>query len=101
MINIIRRCNGKQFTIEVVGHANYAPHGQDIVCAAISVLFQNLLLSIERLTEDKVISNIKNNKSTITIKDPSDKTKLLIDSFFIGVTEISTIYSKYVMVNSV
>ena len=30
--------------ISVIGHAEYAPHGQDIVCAAVSNLLQTFLL---------------------------------------------------------
>lgn len=49
-------------SIEATGHANYAEHGKDIVCAAVSVLMQTLELrgkatkqsgSMKIYTEDK------------------------------------------------
>ena len=34
---------------EITGHAGYAEYGQDIVCAAVSVLALNMANSVERL----------------------------------------------------
>lgn len=34
--------------IRVEGHADYAPHGQDIVCAGMSVLWYTLRSAVER-----------------------------------------------------
>ena len=36
------RMDWKHMVLEVSGHANYAPKGQDIVCAAVSILTQAL-----------------------------------------------------------
>ena len=33
--------------ISVIGHAEYAPHGQDIICAAVSALLQTFIMSVE------------------------------------------------------
>ncbi|MDD3503886.1 MAG: ribosomal-processing cysteine protease Prp [Eubacteriales bacterium] len=52
MIEISIRKDG----ITVSGHANYAPRGQDIVCAAVSTLAIALINSIKDLTEDKRIA---------------------------------------------
>lgn len=41
-----------EFEIEVKGHAGYAAMGNDIVCAAISVLVQTLLLHMDYVAED-------------------------------------------------
>lgn len=40
--------------IKVSGHAMYAPHGQDIVCAGVSSLVRTLIRSIEDLTRDEI-----------------------------------------------
>ena len=40
--------------IKISGHANYAVHGSDIVCAGVTALMQTLIKSIEDLTEDKM-----------------------------------------------
>lgn len=43
---IIEYCP-ERYSIKATGHANYAPYGQDIVCAAASTLIQTLALCIE------------------------------------------------------
>ena len=37
------------FTVSAFGHAGYAPHGQDIVCAGVSALLQAYLDYLEAL----------------------------------------------------
>ena len=42
------RYDEKNVTLEVSGHAGYAPNGADIVCAAASILVQTLLKNLIR-----------------------------------------------------
>ncbi len=39
---IIVKYDLNNFLLDIEGHAEYAPHGQDIVCAAVSALSQTL-----------------------------------------------------------
>lgn len=86
--------------IIISGHAGYAPIGQDIVCAGVSTLAQNFLLSIENLTDDVVNSVATKGKLEIKYRNLSDKGKLLVDSFFVGVQMIANEYPKYVTVTN-
>lgn len=88
MIVITRYNNG--FTVK--GHAGYAPIGQDIVCAGISTLVQTLIESIETLTADKIKYVSQPGLVEIKHGDLSADTKLLIDSFFVGVGLIAETY---------
>lgn len=78
--------------ITVSGHTGYSDVGQDIVCSAISTLTQNLIMSIEDLTEDTITYSISPGRVDINYKDLSDKSKLLVDSFFVGVCSLSRTY---------
>lgn len=80
--------------IIVDGHAGYAEHGKDIVCAAVSVLTQNLINSIESLTIDMIDYEIDEGHIKIAYKDLSEKGCLLVDSFFIGISEIIRVYGE-------
>lgn len=80
--------------IIVDGHAGYAEHGKDIVCAAVSVLTQNLINSIESLTIDMIDYEIDEGHIKIAYKDLSEKGRLLVDSFFIGISEIIRVYGE-------
>ena len=83
--------------INVTGHAGYAEQGKDIVCAAVSVLAQNLIQSIEALTGDEIKYRIEPGHMDIEYKDRSEQGKLLVDSFIIGINSVSESYgSEYV-----
>lgn len=85
--------------ITVDGHAEYAEAGKDIVCAAVSVLTQNLISSIESLTEDSIEYEKMPGHISIKFKNLSEQGKLLVDSFFIGVSDIQRAYGdKYVRI---
>lgn len=84
--------------VEVIGHAGYAPRGQDIVCAGITALTQTLAASFEGLTEDNPDYTIAPGVFRIETKDLSDKARFLIDSFFIGICGIAEAYPEYVRI---
>lgn len=82
----------------IEGHANYAPPGHDIVCAAISAAFQSLISSIEQLTEDKITYELTSGDSYIRFKSLSEESDLLLRSFFITVKDIADAYPECVAV---
>lgn len=79
-------------SVTVLGHAQYAERGNDIVCAAVSALTQTLIAGIESLSDDKINYTIKPGETTIFYKDLSERGQLLVDSFFIGISGISLSY---------
>lgn len=81
-----------QDEIRVLGHARYAPSGQDIVCAGVTTLSQTLVASLDSLTEDNPDYTIAPGVFILETKDLSAKAKLLVDSFFIGVCKIADAY---------
>lgn len=83
--------------IIIDGHAGYAESGNDIVCSAVTVLAFNLINSMEALTDDKIEYQAeKPGHIEIEFKDLSERGKLLMDSFFIGISEIIRAYPEYV-----
>jgi len=85
--------------ITVSGHSGYAPPGQDIVCAAISTLTQTLAASVDELTNDRIQSDIRQGYAVIRYKeDLSEQGKLLIRSFFIGVSGVASAYPEHVKI---
>lgn len=84
--------------IEIRGHANYGKHGEDIVCSAVSVLVQTLIVSVEELTEDRIEYDVQPGKVDIKFWCLSDRSKVLIDAFFIGIEGIAKAYPDNVKV---
>ena len=75
--------------ITIEGHANYAEYGKDIVCAGMTALMRTLVKSIEDLTEDEIEYEISSGKVDIHYRNLSEKSKTLVDSFFLGVCMIA------------
>ncbi|WP_069987168.1 ribosomal-processing cysteine protease Prp [Massilioclostridium coli] len=87
-------------SVSITGHAGYAEQGKDIVCAGVSTLVQTLIKSIETLTRDKIEYSLSAGKSVIKYRNLSESSKLLIDSFFVGIQMIAEEYPCYVKIIS-
>lgn len=90
---------------EISGHADSGAYGQDIVCAAVSVLAINTLNSLEKLLQMKLdlVSNEAEGgylKLTLAKKDQQDpKAQLLLESFKLGLTDVAQSYQEYITVD--
>lgn len=84
--------------ISVIGHSGYDQPGRDVVCAGVTALYQTLVRSIESLTEDTIKYEISPGKADINYGDLSEKSKTLVDSFFIGVCMIADEFPDYVRI---
>ena len=84
--------------IKVSGHANYAVFGSDIVCAGVTALAQTLIKSIKDLTDDKIEYEISPGRVDIKYGNLSEKSKTLVDSFFIGICMIVDEFPEYVRI---
>lgn len=82
--------------IQLRGHANYAEIGKDIVCAGISTLLQTLIQSVEELTDDEIKYSMSPGKADIELRNLSEQSKTLLNSFFIGVEMIEHEYPENV-----
>lgn len=82
--------------ITVSGHAGYAPHGQDIVCAAVSTLVQAFCLSVDKLTPDEIIADFKPGSAAIEYGNLSESGQLLVSSLFVGIKMIADEFPDYV-----
>lgn len=93
--------NIAQTGLTVDGHAGYAETGNDIICAAVSALAQGLIHSLEALTDDSISYQIRDGHIDIEYENLSEQGKLLIDSFFIAVSDTQMTYGEqYVKINA-
>ncbi len=93
--------NITQTGLTVDGHAGYVKTGNDIICAAVSALAQGLIHSLDALTDDKISYHLRNGHIDIEYENLSEQGKLLIDSFFIAISDIQLTYGeKYVKINT-
>ena len=90
--------NITQSGLTVDGHAEYAEKGNDIVCAAVSMLAQNLVNSLDMLTDDEVICHMQNGHMDIQWKNLSERGRLLVDSFFFCLDALQNTYADHVKI---
>lgn len=83
--------------VTITGHAGYGPPGKDIVCAAVSVLVQTLAASAKQLTADHMEVECREGFARISCDgNLSEGTRLLMNSFFVGIQMIADTYPQYV-----
>lgn len=84
--------------IKISGHANYAVSGSDIVCAGVTALALTLIKSIKDLTEDEIEYDIKPGLAEIKYRNLSERSRTLVDSFFIGICLIADEFPEYIRI---
>ena len=97
-VQVIQNQNQKPIGFQMKGHAGYAAYGQDIVCAAVSVLVINTVNSIEEFTEDTFEYHQDEKKDLVTFRitsgEVSASAQLLLDSLVLGLKAIESEYGK-------
>jgi uncharacterized protein YsxB (DUF464 family) len=84
----------------VSGHANTAPHGQDIVCAAVSALTQTAVLGLEGYLQHSIILEIAHGKLEVELKDlPNQLTEAILATMLLGLLEIEKINPQSVRIS--
>ena len=96
-VSIIKTRNGEYKGFNCIGHSGYADAGEDIVCAAISVLVINTINSLDQLAGEKfkLVTNEEDGLIDCRFENMiNDKSKLLLDSMVLGLQEIKKQYGK-------
>lgn len=98
-IEIFRDLQGDVEGFKIVGHANTAPHGKDIVCAAVSTLAQTALLGVESYLGKPVDYNISSgNLQMRLMSKPDELTNAIFETMILGLSEIENINPKSVQI---
>lgn len=84
----------------VGGHANTAPHGQDIVCAAVSALTQTAVLGLECYLKRSSTLDIASGKLQVELEDAPDQlTGAILETMLLGLLEIEKINPQFVRIS--
>lgn len=101
----IERNKEKQITrFSVSGHANAGEYGKDIVCAAISVLSQTMILGIYDIIGIEVPYKIDDGYLTCEIpKNITNRNRedldILLETMVVGMKNIKENYNKYIIIH--
>lgn len=89
---------------QIKGHANFDKKGQDIVCAAVSVLSQTALIGLRYfLNEEKYNFTIKDGYIDCSLKnglsEEEDKTaQVILQTMYLGLKSIQESYERHVKI---
>ena len=102
IITVFQETDGTVCGFQVFGHAEYDEPGKDIVCAAVSILTENTINSIEAFTEDVPEALAVNEEEGILyyrLKTVSKESGLLLDSMILGLKGIQESYEDIIQIN--
>lgn len=103
MIKVVAKkdSEGNITEISASGHAGYAKHGKDIVCSAVSTLFQSTLIGLMEVVKADVYYKIDDGEMLIRPNDKNinkDIINALLDTLELSLKVISEDYPKYLNV---
>ena len=104
-VNVYRSSKGEIRGFKCLGHAGYADAGEDIVCAAVSILVINTVNSIQTFLPDEYIT-VNDDEESGLIEcyfedEPSDRAALLLNSMLLGLKSVEENYQgKYLRVEN-
>lgn len=78
--------------IHVSGHANTAPHGSDIVCAAVSAITLTLIRGLKNIAYMNLYESVEPGNICIEWQTINDTGKALVDTWFLGICGIAAEY---------
>ena len=78
--------------IHVSGHANTAPYGSDIVCAAVSAITLTLIRGLENIAYMSLYESVEPGNICSEWQTINDTGKALIDTWFLGILGIAEQY---------
>lgn len=101
-VKVKRNNRGDPVSVEIKGHAFFAPHGRDIVCAAVSVLAQTIVFALEDLVGIK--PPVRLEEGYLLIASPpemeseqKEKYCLLLETMLLGLKETAKAYPQHLI----
>lgn len=97
MITVTISRNAEELIVEVSGHSNYAPQGEDIVCAGVSVL--TLMCANAAMLSEGKIKKMCSGYSKITLPN-SENIHFFCEALVEAFNIMASKYPEYICVNA-
>jgi uncharacterized protein YsxB (DUF464 family) len=92
MIQINIKVGEKAFSLLAEGHSLFDVRGKDIVCAAVSILIENFILSENELCHQDLVLEKTSGKVSLSLNGYSADDKLLFRSLLLGLIKLEQQY---------
>ena len=108
MLKVTFTESGQKLSLRLVGHAEYAEHGKDIVCASASILASTVAYEVELIDrlgglKEPAVVKVESGDTEITCVPTDEKlhiVKLLYDFASTGLCLLAGNYPQYVRFNT-
>ena len=96
----ISRDGRQQITaFRVSGHSDFAPHGQDLICGAVSALTQSAALGIQQYLRRPVRLQAGHGLLSLELCNPPDQeTGAVLETMLLGLQEIAKLKPDFVRI---
>lgn len=104
MIKVTFTERGKNLSLRLEGHAEYAEHGKDIVCASASILTYTLASIVDSFDEVESVIDLKDGDTTIECQCKDEQTFVKVANAYhyteIGYALLAQNYPQYVSLHT-
>ena len=99
-IDVKRNAEGHIVECHFRGHAKAGPYGEDIVCAAISMLSQTSLLGLHEVAQQSMEYRIEDGELDILLSEPiTERGQTILETMLLGIKNVADQYSDFVRVS--
>ena len=99
-IDVKRNALGQIVECHFRGHAEAGPYGEDIVCAAISMLSQTSVLGLHEVAEQSMEYQIEDGELHILLSEPvTERGQTILETMLLGIKNVADQYSDFVRVS--
>ena len=99
-IDVKRNVEGHIVECHFRGHAETGPYGEDIVCAAISMLSQTSLLGLHEVAQQSMEYRIVDGELDILLSEPiTERGQTILETMLLGIKNVADQYSDFVRVS--
>lgn len=84
--------------VEITGHADSGPHGQDLVCAGVSSIGVGALNALDELVPGSCLLEMDAGYIHIQVNDSTPQVQLLLKNLLIQYRTMETSYSKFIKI---
>ena len=101
MIRVTLRSQDECITgFDVKGHAGYAEAGQDIVCAAVSVLTTTCVNALETVAGVKPTVKTSDGRMRVVVpRNSGHDAQVILQTLRQGLRDLAEQYSRYILLN--
>lgn len=102
-VQVRRAPDGTVTELRVTGHAGYADHGEDIVCAGVTALVVTAMLGVDKVAEHPFEGEARSGKAFCKLlpggtPESAAKAQTILETAVLGLKDIAKDYPKFVRV---